>query len=66
MDTGQKWIEDHLRRQIPMPGIELFTAAHGLVGRPSELFQGDPSMFSIEPELDLGAGVVKVSDLPSK
>ena len=73
LGTGQDAIEESLHKRPPepgllitlsMPGIELFTAAHGLVGRPSELFQGDPSVFSVEPELPLGEGMIPIADLP--
>lgn len=71
--TGHRSIEEGTNKKIPepgllvtltLPGVELFTAAHGLSGRSGELFQGDSSTFEIEHSLPLGDGMTRIVDLP--
>jgi hypothetical protein len=71
--TGERSPEKALGKRVPeagflyaltLQGIELFTAAHGLSGRPNALYQQDPSTFVIETPLSLDGGALLASDLP--
>jgi hypothetical protein len=70
---GPGYLAEQFERDFPEPGIvfrismlglELFTAAHGMAGRPALCFQGSSKQFQIDKGLDLDGEAISLSELP--